>query len=192
VADVIEGEGLVLRASLPGDRERMLELFHDPLELRFGMPAFVPVPQTLEDLDERLLRSAQALAAVEPGNLTIAASTDPERLLGTMGWRQDAPPMQVADVGYAVHPDSRGQGVASRALRLLTRWLTLDVGGPHLPRVQLDHSVDNEASCRTALAADFAKEGVRRAYLPLRDDTAPSGVRRHDVCLHGHLRTTGG
>ena len=52
-------------------------------------------------------------------------------------------------------------------------------------RVQLDHSVENVASCRVALAAGLEIEGVRRGFLPLRDPAAPDGVRRHDVCLHG-------
>ena len=72
-----------------------------------------------------------------------------------------------------MHPDSRGRGIATRALRTLTRWLTTDADGPRLARVQLDHSVENPASCRMALAAGFAREGVRTAYLPLRDPAAP-------------------
>ena len=40
--------------------------------------------------------------------------------------------------------------------------------------MQLDHSVENEASCRAALAAGFEREGVRRGYLPLRDPTLPA------------------
>ena len=67
----------------------------------------------------------------------------------------------------------------------LTRWL-MAPEGRGLERVQLDHSTENPASCRVALAAGFEREGVRRGYLPLRE---PDGtVRRHDVCLHG--RTT--
>ena len=58
--------------------------------------------------------------------------------------------------------------------------------GRGLERVQLDHSTENPASCRVALAAGFEREGVRRGYLPLRE--ADGTVRRHDVCLHG--RTT--
>ena len=42
-----------------------------------------------------------------------------------------------------------------------------------MARVQLDHSVENIASCRVALAAGFEIEGVRRGFLPLRDPTAP-------------------
>ena len=66
----------------------------------------------------------------------------------------------------------------------LTRWL-MAPDGRGLDRVQLDHSTENPASCRVALAAGFEREGIRRGYLPLRD---PDGtVRRHDVCLHGTI-----
>ncbi len=177
----------MLRAAVAGDRQRWLELFQDPMELRFGVPAFVPLPLSLDDLDERVESSARALAVCEPGNLVVASEDDPERFLGTFGWRRESPPLRIADVGYAVHPDSRGRGVASRGLRVLTRWLTVDEDGPRLPRVQLDHSVDNIASCRTALGAGFAQEGIRRHYLPLRDQADPDGQRRHDVCLHGFV-----
>ena len=125
-------------------------------------------------------------AAREPGDLVIVEEDRPGLLLGVIAWRRDHPRLlRVVDVGYTVHPDSRRRGVASRALRTLSRWLTIDEDGPAQARVQLDHSVENEASCRTALAAGFVREGVRASFLPLRDETAPDGVRRHDVCLHG-------
>lgn len=47
----ILGEGLALRALLPGDRERLFELTQDPEQRRFGSPAFVVVPASVEDLD---------------------------------------------------------------------------------------------------------------------------------------------
>lgn len=185
--DVV-GEGLVLRRPEHTDRERWLELFRDPDHLRFGMPVVVPVPQDLDDLDARMAETRQKIEAREPTSFVIADEDEPDRFLGTVGWSFHVPPpMQIADVGYSVHPDARGQRVATRALRTITRWLTLDEDGPRLARVQLDHSVENPASCRTALAAGFVQEGVRAGFLPLRDEHAPGGVRRHPVCLHGHV-----
>jgi RimJ/RimL family protein N-acetyltransferase len=107
-------------------------------------------------------------------------------MLGVVSWRHDHPALlRIADIGYGVHADSRRRGVGSRSVRVLTRWLLHDEDGPRQLRVQLDHSIENLASCRTARAAGFEKEGIRRGFLPLRDATAPDGVRRHDVCLHG-------
>lgn len=65
------------------------------------------------------------------------------------------------------------------------RWLVLDEDGPGQVRVQLDHSVENVPSCRVAVTAGLEREGLRRAFLPLPDPSAPAGVRRHDVCRHG-------
>jgi RimJ/RimL family protein N-acetyltransferase len=54
-------------------------------------------------------------------------------------------------------------------------------------RVQLEHSVHNEASCRVARAAGFVLEGTARsAYaVPGTDD-------REDVHIHGRLPTDPG
>jgi RimJ/RimL family protein N-acetyltransferase len=184
----IPGEGLVLRLPHESDGERWLELFSDPDQLRFGTPSVVTLPETLEDIDVRVADARRRYAVHEPNTFVIAAEDDPDRFLGTVGWSFHVPPpLQVADVGYSVHPDSRGHGIARRALTSLTRWLTLDSEGPLLARVQLDHSTENPASCHVALSAGFEREGVRRAFLPLRDADAPDGFRRHDVCLHGYV-----
>lgn len=186
VGDVVQGEGLLLRALAPGDRDRVLELAQDPLQRAFGIPAGVPLLANLEQVDGRVAESRSALAALQPGGLAVADARRPEHFLGDVAWRFGAhPTMGVVDVGYAVHPDARGGGVASRALRLLVRWLLHDPDGPGAARVQLDHSVENTASCRVALAAGMEREGRRRGFLPLRDPAAAGGVRRHDVCLHG-------
>ena len=184
-------EGLVLRALVPADADRLLEIYTDPDELRWGLPAGVPLPVDREAVLARVEESATAWSARASGNVAVADAGDPDHLLGVVSWRLDQPILRIADVGYVVHADARGRGVATRGLRLLTEWLTGtypdDPGqdGPHLPRVQLDHSVENPASCVVALRAGYEREGVRRSYLPLRDPEAPDGVRRHDVCLHG-------
>jgi RimJ/RimL family protein N-acetyltransferase len=181
-------DGIDLRLPTSADRQRWFELIHDPDELRFGLPAFVPVPQTVESLDSRLVDAAEAYAARAPGSFAIVDTADPDRFLGIISWRLDAhAALQIADIGYGVHPDARGRGVARRAVRTFARWLTTDVDGPRMVRVQLDHSVENVASCRVAVAAGLEIEGVRRGFLPLRDPAAPGGVRRHDVCLHGRV-----
>lgn len=80
--DPIRGDGVLLRLLEPPDRERWLELLHDPEQLRFGTPAVVPVPETLEDLDERLQAAERALGDGVPGTFAVASEEEPGRLLG--------------------------------------------------------------------------------------------------------------
>lgn len=176
-----EGTGIRLRPLHDGDAARLLEMLHDPDQRRWGAPAFVPLPEDVAGLADQIAGSAATWADRQPGTLAITDETDV--FLGDISWRWSASErMAVADLGYVVHPDARGRGVGRRAIVLLTRWL-MDPDGRGLARVQLDHSTENEASCRVALAAGFEREGIRRGFLPLR---GPDGVvRRHDVCLHG-------
>ena len=114
----VVGEGLALRMPTTSDRQRWLELFHDEEQLRFGMPAVIPVPAHVDDIDERVAEVRRKFAAQQPTTFVVVAEDDPGRFLGTVGWSFHVPaPLRVVDVGYSVHPDARGQGVATRALR---------------------------------------------------------------------------
>lgn len=179
-------DGIGLRMPTTEDRQRLLELQRDPAELRYGVPAFVTQPEDLAGLDEFVEGMRKRIEEGEPSPFIVCATADPEVALGTTGWRTPySREMGIAEIGYAVHPDARGRGVARRAVRGLLRWLMHDSDGPGLARVQLDHSVENAPSCGVALGAGMIREGTRTHYLPLRDLSAPGGVRRHDVCLHG-------
>jgi len=182
----LEYDGVVLRVPGPADRGRWFELITDPVEQRYGAPVFVVVPVSLEALDSHVQDAVDRFEKGEPGLFVIAESHDPDRFVGTVSWRHSVhPDMRIADIGYGVHPDSRGRGLARRAIALMARWLMEEPAGPRLPRVQLDHSVENPASCRAAVGGGFEREGIRRSYLPLREPDG--GVRRHDVCLHGRV-----
>ncbi len=183
--DGIDGGDVLLRPAVPGDAGRWLELLHDPDHQRFASPSFVALAADADELAEKLAASATAWSEGAPGTLVVVAPDAPEVFLGDIGWRWSVSErMAVADLGYGVHPDARGRGLARAAVVALTRWL-LAPDGRGLARVQLDHSTENPASCRVALAAGFQQEGIRRGYLPLRD--RDGRVRRHDVCLHGTL-----
>ena len=121
---MIRGEGVGLRVPVPADRERWLELLHDPEQMRFGSPVFITIPETVDELDERIAEAAASFEAGEPSTLTIVEGDDP-RFVGNVGWRRDAPAaLRICEIGYSVHPDARGRGVARRAIRVFTRWLT--------------------------------------------------------------------
>jgi len=81
-------------------------------------------------------------------------------------------------IAYWVLPEGRGKGVATRAASALAAW-SLDALGLH--RLELRHSVDNEASCRVAAGAGFEAEGTSRRALLHADGW-------HDMHLHARLR----
>lgn len=180
-----EGLDVMLRTARDGDAPRWLEMLSDPDYQAYGAPSFVPVPRDVVATAEKFADSVEAWAERRPGTLVIAEAADHDHLLGDISWRwTGSEQLGVAELGYVVHPDARGRGVARAAMVLFTRWL-LAAEGRGLARVQLDHSVENPASCRVALAAGFEQEGIRRGFLPLRDSSGD--VRRHDVCLHGTI-----
>ena len=82
--------------------------------------------------------------------------------------------------GYWVARDARGHGVASTALAAAARFAFEGVG---LARVELQHAVENTASCRTALRAGFEQEGIHRQSFRYGDG------RLHDE--HSHARVAG-
>jgi RimJ/RimL family protein N-acetyltransferase len=84
-----------------------------------------------------------------------------------------------AKIGYRVMPSARGRGVARQMVDAVTRWAFEKRG---IMRVQLEHSVNNEASCRVALAAGFVLEGTARSAHAM-----PDGLPREDAHIHGRL-----
>jgi RimJ/RimL family protein N-acetyltransferase len=56
-----------------------------------------------------------------------------------------------AEVGYWVAAHARSQGVASRGLEAVSQWA---LGGP-FTRLELFHTVGNEASCRVAVRCGY-------------------------------------
>ena len=66
-----------------------------------------------------------------------------------------------ADAGYWLVPEARGEGRATRALRLASRWA---LSQPGIERVQLWASGENAASQRVAARSGFQREGVLRSY----------------------------
>lgn len=81
----------------------------------------------------------------------------------------------LAYVGYRIAPWTRGQGVATTAVRALIGWGFGDLG---LGRLVLTHGLENIASCRVAQKSGFALEGTRRMAKRFGD------ARLHDEHLH--------
>jgi RimJ/RimL family protein N-acetyltransferase len=176
---------VLLRTWRPEDVEARLVLDSDPEVFRWSPLAQVPDLEWVQQRVDQAVRDAEAGC---PASFAVVAADESSRVLGSVDWRNryPTPPFSVIDVGYAVAAAARGRGVGSTAVRLLTGWLMSPTGGD-VHRVQLDHAVENVASCKTALRAGFAIEGRRPGYLPLREHPGAPMVR-HAVCLHGRVR----
>jgi RimJ/RimL family protein N-acetyltransferase len=66
-----------------------------------------------------------------------------------------------AEVGYWLLPDARRQGLATRSVRLISRWALRDL---QLARLSLMTEPDNDRSQRVAERSGFVREGVLRSY----------------------------
>lgn len=72
------------------------------------------------------------------------------------------PQADVAGLGYWIVPSARGNGYATRAVRLLSEWALGEVG---IKRVEAWVEPGNDASLRVLDAAGFELEGRLRSFL---------------------------
>ena len=148
-------DGVVrLRAHRADDAARIVEQASDPASVRWTT---VPRPYGPED-------GAAFLALVEaawndPGgqrSWAIEEVGDPlGRFLGTIDLRPTGA-LGVAETGFGLHPDARGRGVMSAALRLVCRWWFGEGGS----RVHWAAIRGNFGSWRVAWACGFAHHGT--------------------------------
>jgi RimJ/RimL family protein N-acetyltransferase len=73
-----------------------------------------------------------------------------------------------------VHPDFRGRGYTTRALRLVAEWAFAQAG---FVRLELGAKLHNVASQRAAAAAGFEPDGVAAARLRNADGTFSDEAR---------------
>jgi RimJ/RimL family protein N-acetyltransferase len=86
---------------------------------------------------------------------------------------------QAGELAYVVAPFARGRGIATDALKLLSRWAFDQLG---LQRLQLKADPDNAASQRVAEKAGYQREGLLRSSFVVRG-------RRSDSVLYSRLPT---
>ncbi|GIH27720.1 acetyltransferase [Acrocarpospora phusangensis] len=75
-----------------------------------------------------------------------------------------------AEVGYWTARAARGQGIAGRALELLTIWTFERFATQGLECLRLLHQVDNYASCRVAQKTSYVLEEIIPARPPFPND----------------------
>jgi len=68
------------------------------------------------------------------------------------------------EVGHWLLPQARGKGLATRSVRLISRWALREL---ELPRLSLFTEPSNERSQRVAERTGFVREGVLRSYVEI-------------------------
>lgn len=164
MSDVVATDGVVtLRKWRESDADAIVEACQDP-EIQYWIP-LIPSPYRRED----------ALAFIRGELDTVGqhqqAIVVDDRVVGAIGMGVNR--NRTGHIGYWCAREARGQGVTTRALRLLSRHGFGELG---LQRLELITDPDNHASQRVAEKAGYRREGVLRSHLD-----HPDGRRRDSV-----------
>ncbi len=161
---VLDGDGVRLRPPTEADLARQVEACNDPVARWWS--ATLPVPYTDDDAC-RWLRDHPLERSLGAGVGWVIAAPDDDRYLGTLSvFGTDRPYSPTGgEVGYRAHPDARGRGAVSAAVRRVLRHAFTPVadGGMGRHRLQLGAAADNTASRRVAERAGFRLWGRPRA-----------------------------
>ncbi|MEU5141613.1 GNAT family N-acetyltransferase [Streptomyces sp. NPDC021139] len=167
------GDGLVLRPWRTEDAPAVHTAFQDPVMHQWHVRA----ADSEEEVRGWITEWQRAWEGERNVQWAVADTAD-DRLLGRVALREMVLGDGVAEVAYWTTADARGRGVAARATRTLAHWALDEIG---FQRLELSHSVANEASCRVAAKTGFALEGTKRSALLHADGW-------HDMHLHARVR----
>ncbi len=175
---VLPGEPLVdglsaLRPWRDSDIAAIVAACQDPEIARW-----TPVPNPYGESDARafLLQRYDALHSGFAAPFAIVAASS-GRLLGSVALNRQEWEHARAEVGYWLAPEARGQGHATRAVRLVCEWGFRTLG---LERVTLHAATGNTASQRVAERAGFTREALLRSFMR-------SAAGRQDMVAFGRL-----
>jgi RimJ/RimL family protein N-acetyltransferase len=162
----IEGATVRLRMHRRDDLDRMHEGATDPRTVHWL--GRMPHPYPRDAAADFLLHRSDGMAAGTDLHWMLA---DPatDSLLGTISLMHIAEGM--AEVGYWAHPEARGRGVMTEAVRLACRraFIATEDGGLGLHRVHATVAVDNLASRHVLEKAGFSLVGTERRSVLCRD-----------------------
>lgn len=155
-------QSTALRGWRDSDLAELARAARDPLIARWTR-----VPEDYGEHHARayLLQRYEALHLGTMAPFAIVSGKD-GGLLGSISLMRISAPHRRAEVGYWLARDARGQGHATRALRLICTWGMCALG---LERIDLLAATGNTASQAVAARAGFVREAVLRSYLRGRD-----------------------
>ena len=138
----------------------------------------IPRPYTEKDAREYVAATRRGWREGTASSFAIVDVVS-DRPVGSVGVHWLDREHRVAEVGYWVAREARGRGVASRAVRLVSRWAIESCG---IERLQLRADVLNEASQKVAEKSGFRREGVLRS-----SRFSPRLGRRVDFAMYSLL-----
>lgn len=151
-------------------RRRMLD---DP-ECAQWLPD-LPQPYTEQHARAAIARQRARQEAGEALDLAIVAA-DTGALLG--GIQLVLREHGRGEIAYVLARDARGRAIATRAVRLLSRWALQTL---RIARLEAPIPVDHHAAIRVAARAGYHRDGALRGYLELHGE-------RVDVAMWSLLR----
>lgn len=167
---VLESERVRLRPAKESDAERIAEACSDQRTQKWL--SAMPSPYTVTDALEYIESHARH-AAGGTGTTWIVADPATDELLANVSvfeLNNRLDPTS-GEIGYWAHPDARGRGMMTEAIRLLVRHAFTAVadGGLGRRRLYLKAAAGNPASQQVARANGFTEVGVERAANRRRD-----------------------
>jgi ribosomal-protein-alanine N-acetyltransferase len=156
---------LTLRAPEERDTDRLYALFSDPAVMRYWSRA----PMTDRDEAAALLAHWGNGFAAREALTWIIATPDDDAAVGTCTLFHFEPRHRRAELGYSLHPDLWGRGLAREATTLLLDWAFPALG---LHRIEADIDPRNDGSRRLLLRLGFRSEGLLRERYFVGDDVS--------------------
>jgi RimJ/RimL family protein N-acetyltransferase len=153
----LRDDTVVLRLPTERDVDAITEACQDPLISQFTR---VPSPYTRANAVEFVRQASKIRPSGTEVTFVITDATD-DTVLGATGIMNITKARDVAEIGYWVAREARGNRIATRAARLVSRWAVLELG---IKRLELVAHVDNVASQAVAEHVGFTREGILRDY----------------------------
>jgi RimJ/RimL family protein N-acetyltransferase len=150
----IETERLRLRPLRPDDLEALAEVYLDPRVTRWIGP------HTWEDVEQEIVLQAEHQAA-HGWSFWAVEERATGRMIGDCGLQPLEHRGPEVELGYDLHPDTWGRGLATEAARAVMA----EAFGPlGVDRVVAVVKPDHRASQRVLEKAGLSHAGTRRAY----------------------------
>lgn len=164
----LHGVRVTLRAIRPSDFDAFYSVYSDPRVTRYwSFPAWTHPSQ-----GEAYF--ASAVEGSDPSRLLCWAVTlDDDRLIGTTTLFAINRAQGRAEIGYALHPDAWGRGLAGDALGAMVGHAFDGLG---LRRLEADIDPRNTASCRLVERLGFVREGLLRERWHVAGETCDSAL----------------